>query len=75
MCRRRMTQRLTAATRLTITFSASLYDSKTRIRVIHRFRQRYKLDGGTVVDEGCYATKRRLAANQGGGDDTNVIFQ
>jgi hypothetical protein len=56
-------------------FLAFPYDSKTRIRVIYEFRQWYKFDGGTVVDECCYATKRRLAVNQGGGDDANVIFQ
>jgi hypothetical protein len=30
--------------------------------------------GGAVVEEYCYAMKRRLPANQGGGDDANVIF-
>lgn len=38
-------------------FSAFPYDSKTRIRVIYEFRQWYKFDSGTIVDEYCYATK------------------
>jgi hypothetical protein len=27
-----------------------------------------------VVEERCYATRKKLSANQGGGDDANVIF-
>jgi hypothetical protein len=56
-------------------FLAFSYNSKTRIRVIYEFQQWYKFDGGIVVDECCYATKRRLVVNQGGDDDANVIFQ
>lgn len=55
-------------------FSASLYDSRTRAEVIHDFRQWYKLNGGTVVDEYCYSTKRVIVVNFGGGDNANVIF-
>ena len=56
-------------------FSASLYDSRTRVKVIHDFRQWYKLNGGPMVDECCYSTKRVIIVNLGGGDDANVNFQ
>ena len=36
-------------------------------------QQSYKFDGGTMVDECSYATKRRLAANEWGDDEANVI--
>ena len=34
-------------------FSAFIYDSRTRVRVIHDLRQWYKLGGGSMVGECC----------------------
>jgi hypothetical protein len=49
-------------------------DSKTQIKPFYAFERRNELDSGSVVEERCYATRKRLSANQGGGDDANVIF-
>ena len=38
-------------------FTALLWDSKARIRVVYEFRQWYKLDSVAVVEESCYAMK------------------
>jgi len=37
--------------------SAFLWDSKARMKVVYEFQQWYKLDGGAVVEESCYAIK------------------
>jgi hypothetical protein len=39
------------------------------------FRQPYKLDGVAVVEESYFATKKRLSANQGCGNDAYVTFR
>ena len=51
------------------------WDSKARIRVVYDFRQWYKLDGGAVVEESCYAMKGGSPQIRREGDDANVIFQ
>jgi hypothetical protein len=49
-------------------------DSETQIKQFYEFERRNKLDCSAVVGECCYAIEKRLSANQGGGDDANVIF-
>ena len=44
-------------------FSASLYNSRTRVEVIYDFQQWYKLDDGTMVDECYYSTKIVIVVN------------
>ena len=44
-------------------FTALLWDSKARIRVVYEFRQWYKLDSVAVV-EVLLRHERRLSANQ-----------
>lgn len=39
-------------------------DSETQIEPFYEFERRNKLDGGSVVEERCYATRKRLSANQ-----------
>ena len=43
--------------------------------VVYQFQQWYKLDGGAVVEESCYATKRVSPQIGREGDDAIVIFQ
>jgi hypothetical protein len=55
-------------------FSALLWASKTRIRVVYKFRQWYKLDGGAVVEKSYYDMKGGSLQFKREGDDANVIF-
>jgi hypothetical protein len=49
-------------------------DSETQIKLFYKFERRKELDSGAMVEECCYAMKKRLSGNQGGGADANVIF-
>jgi hypothetical protein len=40
-----------AATIVMMTFFALLWNSKTHIRVIYEFQERFKLDGGAVLEK------------------------
>jgi hypothetical protein len=55
-------------------FPELLWDSKGRIWAFYEFRQWYKLDGGAVVKELCFAMKEGSPQVRREGDDANVIF-
>jgi hypothetical protein len=57
-----MTQRVNAATQLTITALARGNDSEHEIKPFYEFERRKKLDGSAVVKECCSAMKKRLSA-------------
>jgi hypothetical protein len=55
-------------------FSALLWDSADRIRVIYEFRPWNKLDGGAMEEESCFAMKGDSPQIGREDDDANVIF-
>lgn len=55
----------TAATRGDHKSLAPGKDSETQIKRSNEFERRNELDGGSVVEERCYTTRKRHSANQG----------
>jgi hypothetical protein len=46
-------------------FLAQGNDSETWIKPFYEFERRRGLDGGAVVEDSCFATKKTLSVNQG----------
>ena len=49
-------------------------DSETQIKPFYDFERRKELDGGAVVEECCYAMRKRISAIRREGDDAIIIF-
>ena len=56
-------------------FSPFLRDSGARMRVVYELQHSIKLDGGAVVKESCFGTKRDSPQSAREGDDATVIFE